>query len=321
MTDDIHIIAIRYFDGTITKEEETRLEAYVNAAPEHLIQFRDWEAEWAETHPMSSQAEASYERFVELTQQRLQQRKGINRIWRRVAAVAAVVVLMAGSAFTAWQLAGNVPENYYTCNVPYGSKTCIELPDGSLVWLNAGSKLRYSTRFNADNRVVELDGEGYFDVRHQNGKTFVVKTQACDVTVKGTRFDVSAYSDDPTTAVSLMQGSVQVNSSSDELTIRPEEKVVVDKTSGKISKAVYAATANTWIDNNLDFEAITLSELTRILARQFNVHFVIQSARLADMRFSVILKQKENIADVMDALQTIQPMKIVKKGKYIYISD
>lgn len=321
MPDNIHDIAISYFNGTITKEEEMLLEAFVNADEENSKTFRQWEAEWAQANTMSVKAQQAYSRFAYQKQLLLAKQAHPRKLWKRVAAAAAIVVLMAGSALTAWQLSKSAPETYYTCTVPYGSKTCMELPDGSVVWLNAGSKLRYSSRFNEDNRRVELQGEGYFDVKKNNGKTFVVKTPACDVTVKGTRFDVSAYNDDALTAVYLMEGSVQVNSSVHQATLTPGQKVTVDKLSGRMQKSVHTGAANTWIDNNLDFESITLAELTKILARQFNVNFVIESKRLAKIRFSVLLKQKETITDVMQSLQTIQPMTIVKKDRNIYISD
>lgn len=321
MTNNIQDIATGYFNGTITKEEEILLERFINSNEENMELFRQWEAEWTESHIMSSKAEQAYELFARQIQARSPKHVSRMRIWRRVAASVAVLILMGGSAFTAWQLSKSQPEKYYTCTVPYGSKSCMELPDGSVVWLNAGSRLRYSDRFNEDDRSVELEGEGYFDVKKNDGKTFVVKTNACDITVKGTRFDVSAYPDDELTSVSLMQGSVQVNSLKEEMTIKPGEKVTIDKQSGKISRSVFEAAANTWINNNLDFESITLGELTKILSRQFNVNFIIQSERLANVRFSVLLKQKETITDVMTALQTIQPMTVVKEGRNVYISD
>lgn len=321
MTDQMQDIATSYFNGTITTKEEILLERFISSNEENMEQFRQWEAEWAASHMVSSKAEQSYGLFAHRIQSRSSKHVFHRKVWRRIAASVAVLILMGGSAFTAWQLSRLRPEKYYTCTVPYGSKSCMELPDGSMVWLNAGSRLRYSDRFNEDDRWVELEGEGYFDVRKNDGKTFVVKTNACDITVKGTRFDVSAYSDDNLTSVSLMQGSVQVNSREEEMTIKPGEKVTIDKHTGKISRSVYEATANTWINNNLDFESITLGELTKILSRQFNVNFIIQSERLANTRFSVLLKQKESITDVMKALQTIQPMTVTKEDRTVYISD
>lgn len=320
-TIDMQHIANSYFNGTITLEGEKALEEFVGSDEKNMALFRQWEAEWAANQVMSSSAEKSFELFAQKIKEHTPGHAARPRMWRRVAAAAAVLLLMGGSALTAWALAKSQPEKYYTFTVPYGSKSCMELPDGSVVWLNAGSTLRYSDHFDKDNRRLELEGEGYFSVKKDNGRTFVVKTEACDITVKGTRFNVSAYADDALTSISLMQGSVQINSQKEEKTISPGEKVTVDKLTGKIARSAYEATANTWIENSIDFESISLGELTKILSRQFNVNFIIRSERLAGVRFSVILKQKESIADVMKALQTIHPMTVVRKGKDIYIYD
>lgn len=314
-------MAIRYFEGTITPEEAKDLSEWIDSDENHLRVFRVWEKEWSESHTMSDAANKAFQRFTQQTDRTTAQPHTIIKKWKSVAAAAAVVLLMAGSGLAVWQWTQSQPTTYYTCKVPYGSKSCIELPDGTVVWLNAGSTLRYSSKFNEKNREVELDGEGYFDVTKQNGKTFVVKTAACDVTVKGTRFDVSSYADDDAVSVSLMEGSVQVNTPSGEKNIKPGEKVIVDKQTGEITQTHYEKSANTWIDNNLDYEAISLKDLAKILSRQFNVNIQIQSQRLAEMRFSVILKQKETIGDVMQSLQTIQPMKVEKRDKTLYIFE
>lgn len=314
-------IAIRYFNGIITKDEEMLLRQFVTASNENLLLFRQWEKEWSGSHVMGLEEEKAYgafKRWVSTSDKRYLFK---HVVWKKIAASAAVFLLMAGSAFAAWQLAHATPESYYTCTVPYGSKTRMELPDGSIVWLNAGSTLRYSNRFSENNRKVELNGEGTFDVKKQDGKEFEVATEACRVVVKGTRFDVSAYQEDAATSVSLMRGSVEVSRNHHKVMMKPGEKVTVDTRSGKISKSAFDKDASTWVDGNLDFESISLDELTKILSRQFNVRFVIHSDRLAHAEFSVILRQKETIDDVMAALKKVQPMTVGRQGRTIHISE
>lgn len=321
MTNDIRTIAILYFEGKASFEEEKQLFEFVNSSQENLQTFKSWEEEWSHTYSMNVAVADSYARFAARISEEPMRRRWSFSLWKRVSIAASLIILLVGSSWVVWQWKQSQEETYYTCKVPYGSKTCMELPDGTIVWLNAGSTLRYSTRFNEEERKVELDGEGYFDVKKDNGRLFVVKTKACDIIVKGTRFDVSSYSDDEVTSVALIEGNVQVNTLVGEKSIQPGEKVVVDKQTGKITQVHYEKMVTTWIDNNLDFESITLKDLAKILSRQFNVNIKIESERLSQMKFSVMLKEKETIGDVMQSLQSIEPMKVVKRDKTLYIFD
>ena len=126
---------------------------------------------------------------------------------RRLAAAAAVVLLMVMSGVLTYWLKPNQPVQQYALTAPMGSKTHVLLPDSSEVWLNAGSTLRYASDFNEANRNVSLEGEGYFQVKHkQDGQEFTVHTNGYDVVVKGTRFTVTAYADDPMVTTALLQG-------------------------------------------------------------------------------------------------------------------
>ena len=195
------------------------------------------------------------------------------------------------------------------------------LPDSSVVWLNAGSSLRYSNRFNEHNRRVELQGEGYFQVSKDARHEFVVKTDVGEVTVKGTRFDVSAYREDRVATVSLMQGRVEFSGKNETVAMRPGERVTVDRLTGELKKTTFVNDSRAWIDNNTDFDAITLGELAKVLSRQYNVNIHVGSSKLAMTRFSISLRNKETIGAVIDALQRISQMTVQRRGKDIYLSD
>jgi ferric-dicitrate binding protein FerR (iron transport regulator) len=94
---------------------------------------------------------------------------------------------------------------------PYGAQSKVVLPDKSVVWINAGSSLKYNKSFNKINREVYLEGEAYFEVSHDSLKPFIVKSDALDVKVLGTRFNVKAYENDQTVDVCLISGKVDVH--------------------------------------------------------------------------------------------------------------
>jgi ferric-dicitrate binding protein FerR (iron transport regulator) len=189
------------------------------------------------------------------------------------------------------------------------------------VWLNAGSSLSYSSKFNDDNRNVKLEGEAYFEVTHHDSKKFTVKTANYDVVVKGTKFDVASYQSDPISMVSLLKGSVELAYDKGVIDMKPGERVVLDKKTGEFTKEKYTGDSRAWIDNRTEFDNISLIDLARVLSRQYDVAVHVQSARLANTHFAVSLRNKETIQDVLDALQMIEPMKITREKKDIYITE
>ena len=111
-------------------------------------------------------------------------------LWRYAAIIA---VILAVGCFSYWQGGVNVKDTFADISVeaPLGSRTKLYLPDGTLVWLNAGSRMTYSQGFGVDNRMIELEGEGYFEVTKKEGATFIVQTHGYDVVVKGTKNSLS----------------------------------------------------------------------------------------------------------------------------------
>lgn len=145
--------------------------------------------------------------------------------------IAAVVAITLGGAYLYQQFrADNALMAMQTISVPAGQRVNVTLPDGTNVWLNARTTIKYPISFNSDKRQVVLDGEAYFDVAKNKKIPFVVHTDKCDVEVLGTKFNVDAYSDRGEFEATLMEGSVKVASIADPaqtLTLRPDSKVLL----------------------------------------------------------------------------------------------
>ena len=321
MTKETKQLAICYFEGKISREEENVLLDFVEQSEENRVLFHSWEAEWSDHHEVDTETEQAWQFLASrIVGEDVKPAKTIN-LWHRIAAVAAVVLLIAGTALTTWHFASNASENYYAVTAPQGSRSRLILPDGSMVWLNAGSTLRYSTQFSQKNRKVELNGEGYFEVAKHDGAEFIVKTCGYDVVVKGTHFDVSAYKDDQYITTTLMQGSVMINRGEDHLLMKPGEMVKLDTNTGELIKSKFSDHTNAWMQNMADYEEITLNDFAKILSREYAVDIHIQSAALRQTKFSISLRNKETIDEVLDALKRVMNMKEHRDGKDIYISE
>ena len=131
-----------------------------------------------------------------------------------------------------------VQVEYHTIRVPRGGEYNLQLADGTKVYLNAGSSLRYPVRFTGKRREVTLSGEGYFEVAKDSTQPFVVRAGDVDVRVLGTAFNVNAYPEKETVATTLVEGRVQVNYKTGQQVIQPGMQLVYDKQNGKVDVSV-----------------------------------------------------------------------------------
>ena len=314
---NIHELAIRYFEGHISKAEEKLLFSYIEQAEENRLRFRQWEKEWKLTNEGDEQTMYEWQRL----QRRLRTQEAIMPMlprryfsfWRRVAAVAAIVVLTAGATLGIWNIVTlSSTEDYFVFEAPYGEKSKMTLADGTVVWLNAGSVLKYSDKFNERNRKVILSGEAYFEVTKKEKAKFTVQTCGYDVVVKGTKFDVSAYP----------EGIVEIHHGEQRIEMTPGEFVKLDMATGKITRTRNDVKQwKAWSENRIEFEDITLKELIAKLSRQYDVNISLESEQVGAKRFRISLRNRETIGEVMAALQEIIPITVERRGKDIYIRE
>lgn len=185
---------------------------------------------------------------------------------------------------------------YNTLEIPRGGEYALQLADGTRVWLNAGTSLRYPVVFSGQERRVELRGEGYFEVAKDSASPFVVSVNGVDVRVLGTSFNVSAYSDEVVTT--LVEGKVLMRSQADSVVLVPDRQGVWDGKRMTV-KRVDARNYALWREGVFFFEDMPLEDILDALARWYDVHVFYQNAELKMMRFSVEIKQYEHIDTIL----------------------
>ncbi|MGX5816889.1 FecR family protein [Chitinophaga lutea] len=169
--------------------------------------------------------------------------------------------------------AADVPPQVNTLVTPKGGRFGITLPDGSKVWLNSASSLRYPTAFIGSSRVVELKGQGYFEVAPQAGQPFLVKVNDMEVQVLGTRFDVMAYEEEKAISTTLLSGAVRVGRADDLRVLKPGQQAVLNET-GMIVQAADTAKAIAWKNGIFMFDNMDLATILREISRWYNVDIV-----------------------------------------------
>jgi transmembrane sensor len=191
------------------------------------------------------------------------------------------------------------------------------LPDGTQVWLNAGSKLTYGKDFGTELREVTLSGEAFFDVVKDTAHPFVIHARNIDIRVLGTAFNVKSYPEDKTTETSLIRGRVEINihnRPAEKIILQPNEKLIVaaepDSIKSSPKPALVSATPpprvvlsdvqydeqesviveTSWMDNKLIFRDESFADLAVRLERWYGVEFVFTDPKLAALRFTGTFK-------------------------------
>lgn len=208
---------------------------------------------------------------------------------------------------------------YYTLNVPYGAEYDLVLPDGSKVYLNAGSVLRYPERFNDTRREVFLSGEAYLEVVHNEEHPFVVRTRDIAVRVLGTVFNINAYPDNKWVKTTLVEGKVETQCGDRHITMEPGTQVAYDKEAHETAYfPVNTHLYTSWKDGYYDFENMELGELAQILSRWYDVQIEFARPELRELRFSGRLKRYDSAETLFKMLDYVHNVTFtIEKGRII----
>ncbi len=248
--------------------------------------------------------------------------------WYRTWSVAAVAIVLLGliTVTAYWQGSRQIQSNFsdIVVEAPLGSKTKLTLPDGSTVWLNAGSKMVYSQGFGVSDRRLAFQGEGYFEVEKNDEMPFLVQTHDVNVTVVGTKFNFRNYPEDEEAVVELLEGKVALENQLKEESVRylsPNEKMVLHKATGKMDiTSAKVKEATLWTENILLFDEDLLPDIVRKLERSYHVRIEIENEDLKQARFYGQFNQLEqNIYEVLDMLVETGRLEYQEKDKVIYL--
>lgn len=215
---------------------------------------------------------------------------------------------------------------YNTLKIPFGKKFRLQLSDGTMVHLNAGTTLKYPVKFIAgENRQVYLDGEAFFDVAKDKKHPFIVNADALNVRVLGTHFNVSNYPEDTVTDVVLVEGSVGMYRSNEEFDaskntiLKPGYKGSFNKENASIfTKPVLTEIYTSWIDGGLTFRNMTFKNIITKLERRYNVTIINKNEKLANEKFNASFKE-ESIENVMSYFNDVHGINYTIKNNQILI--
>lgn len=360
MSTEIQEIIARILNGNSTETDRYMLNAWIGESEANRKELEKSEALWNAYAIIANTANFNpaegYHKFLLKTSLKTKHpktRKILNSFTLRIAAS---LLIAFSISFITYQVTKTVTTgtSYFELITPQGSHTQLTLTDGTKIWLNAGSKLRYPNRFDGKERIVFLEGEAYFNVKKDAAHPFIVKTSEVNVKALGTSFNVKAYPNEGTVETTLVNGIVLVERNNHEkqkskpIKLVPNQKVTFLRTSGKVmldqndeskikennvtvqtllqnkENAIVTTNVNTelytsWKENKLLFENEAFESIANKLERRYGATIIFNNAGIKQYRFSGKFPEI-SIERALKALQYASPFQYEIKHDTIYIN-
>lgn len=215
-------------------------------------------------------------------------------------------------------------DKFNTISTPHGQQYTVILPDESRVWLNAASTIRFPVSFDRHERAVELNGEGFFEVTSDPNKPFVVSSKNQQIIVKGTKFNINAYSGDRQMTTTLLEGAVLVRLGQpgseihQQVLLHPNEQLIASGESFE-KLLVDAQHFSSWKDGKFIYDNSPLENVMRQLSRWYNVDIVYLDA-IDGVSFTGSLSKADEIGDVLRKISLTQSVHFEMKGRRVMVT-
>lgn len=314
----------KYFDGNITDAEIKKLSDWIKN-DRHLQNW--WEEEFSKSDAGINPVlrDKLFARIKEQTQgkEETQGKENSRTIRMNPWKWAAAIVLPICIAFFTYYLV----DSSQTVGAPFivkadkGDKATIELPDGTNVVLNSASQLSYLNNFGENVRRVQLNGEAYFKVAHDEKRAFIVQVGDLEVKVLGTSFNVSAYEDAKDVTVVLLEGKVGVYAQKISHIMKPGDKIEYNKATHKITATqVHPSDYIEWTKGNIYFEKESLENIMKTLSRIYDVEIRFDSNKLPNEYFTGTIPGG-GIQNALNILMLTSPFYYEMDGSVIVLKE
>lgn len=367
MEEKVKLLFIAYLEKSISARDELILIQYIKENPDILKEWIELKKLWILTGSSGKFNNELLEKEWNLLLNRIDEKErgkpvSVRKIRFWLPRVAAAFLL--GVIFTAaimYSISDSLNDDlvYTEISTPRGANSKLTLPDGSVVFLNAGSSLKYSNQFGRKKRDVFLQGEAFFDVTSDKAKTFVVHASDLWIKAYGTSFNVKSYPDENTVEATLIEGSLGVtrigvkNKKSDEVMLEPNQRVVyykplvmTEKASGMlneeaekeasaetvqtakeppkltymISKGIDPEAFTSWKDGTLYIDSETLGALAVKLERKYDMTIHFENERLKELKFTGSI-ENETVEQVMEAIAIAAKINYKINDRDIWLND
>lgn len=310
-----HKILQLYIEGNASQHEKEAVAKWLDADPKHMQEFLLLRNIYDAT--LWNSDEINDTQTINIVNESIKTpKRKVHLILREVLKVAVVFIIAFGSYYlflTPKVLSPNVSTQ--TIYAPEGQRAEVILSDGSQVWINARSSLTFPTNFDENQRTVELDGEAYFNVAHDDTKKFIVNTSKYQIKVHGTEFNVKAYGSDDLFETSLIQGSVEVFSkkSDESILLSPNERVYAENDKLILTR-IDSPDHFLWKQGILFFENQTVEEIFKEIELYYDVDIEVKNKSILIHQYTGKFWIKDGVDHVLRVLQLRHNFEYTKDG-------
>lgn len=334
MDNKIYSNILKFLSGSASSQEREELFNWLKESRENRIHYFKIKKIWIESDfPGNEETlDQSWERLklrtIHATPPASKKNKSVIT-FRKLLLAATVVILLGITVLMGIELRSiaKFDQTVHEITVPRGARTNLILPDGTTVWLNAGSTLKYKANFGRQNRDVTLEGEAFFDVTPDPGHVFRVNTNDMKIRVLGTQLNVKSYPGDISSQATLIKGEVEVSVIHESrihhpVKLTPNQKAVYPRDSDTlfIEQVKDAYEQSLWKEGKLVFRSETLANIARELERFYNVEIVFKDDSARDIKFSGIIEEVA-IENVMRAIASVSSISYEIKENRVLISN
>lgn len=303
-------LIVGYLNNELSEDDKKHLEKWITLDESHKKIYYDMTEIWLASKALKTDKlrsdTAYYRTLIKIKKAGNKKNQSVKWIKAGIAVISGFIIMSAGFYWGTSSKDNQLISSIQTFEAPMGARSKTVLPDGSVVWLNAGSKLSYSSGFSTISREVNLIGQAYFEVYKNPKLPFKVVTDDIDVKVLGTKFDVKAYRDEKEVTVTLSEGSVEfINKAFTEspLVMEPLDQVVYDKDTKLTSrKRAPKSLAGHWIKGAHFFYELTLEQITRQLEKSFDVRFVYKNEEKKYLTFYADFNEDHTLDEILELI-------------------
>ena len=317
------ILITRYLTGEASPIEIVELQKWLDVSKDNLLYFQKLKNIWDNSEHDRGLEMIDVDKAFKMINKRVIFKSPATNFWyfwKKIAAVLLIPLILGNILYYSFR-----PKNYSTHQEPiynelfaaFGTRSALKLSDGTSVWLNSGSSIKYPDRFIGNNRTVFLKGEAYFEVESDLKKPFIVETSSLSVKATGTKFNVSGYDSADEAEVTLVSGKVEVNITDDKNKISRSKLDInqhfsfnkVNGTTSIINEDTYKYIS--WKDGKLVFRNEPLSQVVKKISQVFNIDVELQGSSLQDYSYRATF-QDESLAEILKLLKMSSPIDYIE---------
>jgi ferric-dicitrate binding protein FerR (iron transport regulator) len=317
------ILITRYLNGEASQDEIGELQKWLDSSKDNLLYFQQLKNIWDNSEHANDIKMIDVDKAFNLIKKRVIFKSPSTNFlyyWKKIAAVLLIPLVLGNLLYFLFR-SNNWSTNqrpvYNELFAAFGTRSALKLSDGSSVWLNSGSSIKYPDRFVGNNRTVILKGEAYFEVESDPKKPFIVETSSLSVKATGTKFNVSGYTSSDFAEVTLVTGKVEVSLADNKkntngIKLEINQHLSFNKVTGNtsiIKEDTYKYIS--WKDGKLIFRNEPLSQVVKKISQIFNIDIEIKGEEIQNYCFRATF-QDESLSEILKLLKMSSPIDYIE---------